>query len=403
MPKVENLTLLPHVPANWRPADDLYRQISSLADAGRPPTDHLAGLLARTLSRILASYDGCEDRFALDLFARWSDIDGLEGSEKSRFRALYCDKRFSNFPAYKLGERPRPKPFEAAVETCRRLITVNAIRDALAGLPTAGILGGSASYGRFFNTKGINDPSDIDLMVLLPSYSTHLEQCVDALRSVPGISDKHLEQLRGRIHTACELEQLHKTMSVSQKVYFWDDQPDPFLQPFDWHGTFLCQFHFFSASAFQHLILNDHGFIGGNKHAEPLSVEALDYRNDEGRRREKGVLFSFAGTRRDFTRALRKVDGGFLVDEVVCEVIDGRFYPGVFHNLILPRFEVRWDNMDFSVHLAAKAFVWKMYDRLTYERQLRVWEDQHLAHSHIRHNVFSPHELARIITIERWA
>lgn len=388
--------------ANWRPADDLYEQIAGLADSGRQPTDHLAGLLARTLARILAHYDGFEAVFMTDLLARWSKIDGRKGSTKSRFQALYTDKRFASFPAYSQGARPRPKPFEAAIETCRRLITTNAIRDALVGLPTAGILGGSVSYGSFFNTKGVNDPSDIDLMIILPSYATHLKTCAEALRSVPGIFAEDIDHLIRRIPTSRRLEQSDKTLSVSHKVRFWEDADDPFLQPMVWPGSFLCQFHFFSCGAFDHMTLKDHGFIGGNRSAPPFSREAMDYRDDEGRRRERGMLYSFAGTERLFTRTLTPANDGFVVNEVVCEVVDGRFYPGVFHNLISPRFEVRWDRMDFSVSLAVKAFGWKLFDRLVYERQLRVWEDQNLANSHIRHTVFSPHELRRVMTIDIW-
>lgn len=148
--------------------------------------------------------------------------------------------------------------------------------------------------------------------------------------------------------------------------------------------------------------LRDEGFIGGNRDAPPFTREALDYRNDQGRRRDKGTLYSFAGTERVFARTLQEVDEGWLVNEVVCEVIDGRFYPGIFHNLILPSMEVRWDELDFSLTLATKGLVWKLYDRLVYERQLRVWEDQNLAHSHVRHEVFAPHEMNRVLNIHIW-
>lgn len=39
-----NLKIKPSVPANWRPADDLYRQMSELATSKRQPSDYLAGL-----------------------------------------------------------------------------------------------------------------------------------------------------------------------------------------------------------------------------------------------------------------------------------------------------------------------------------------------------------------------
>ncbi len=402
MPRQTKLTSKASVEVNWRPADDLYSQVSDLADSGRQPSDHLAGLLARTLARILAHYDGSEAEFMTDLLARWSEIDDLKGNARSRFQSLYTDKRFASFPAYSQGPRPRPRPFEAAIETCRRLITVNATRDALCDIPTAGILGGSVAYGRFFNTKGVSDPSDLDLMVIIPSYATHLAACAEALQTVPGLFADDLNQLLRRVPVARQLQESDPTLSVSQKVRVWEDIDDPFLRQFGWSRGFHCQLHFFSRTAFDYVILKDHGFIGGNRSAPPFRREAMDYRDDEGRRRGKGTLYSFASTERTFDRTLKAMDDGFLVNEVVCEVVDGRFYPGIFHNLILPRVEVRWDRMDFSVILATKAFVWKVYDRLVYERQLRVWEDQNLANSHIRHTVFSPHELRRVLTIDDW-
>jgi len=398
-----NLKIKPAVPANWRPADDLYRQLSELASADRPPPDHLAGLLARALARILAHYDDSEPAFIDDLLARWSEIDGLTGTLKTRFRALYNDKRFRGFPAYGAASRPRPKPFEAAVETVRRLITVNAIRDSLKGLPSGGILGGSVSYGRFFNTKGVSDPSDLDLMIVMPNYSGCLEACAEALRHVPGVSSKDLDQLQRRVPIACELARSDRTLTVSQKVNLWADSNDPLLRRFGRTGDdYLAQLHFFSRSAFEHVVLKDQGFIGGNSAAPAFLREALDYRDDEERRRDKGMLYSFAGTQRTFSRNLEKLDEGYLVNEVVCEVVDGRFYPGIFHNLIMPGMEVRWDELDFSLTLATKALVWKLYDRLMYERQLRVWEDQNLANSHVRHTVFAPHEMNRVLNIHIW-
>lgn len=397
-----NLKIEPTVAANWRPADDLYRQMSELADSRRQPSDYLAGLLARALARILAHYDGTEDAFVDDLLARWSEIDALKGGAKKRFQSLYTDKRFNDFPVYRDPPRPRPRPFEAAVETSRRLISVNAIRDCLRGLPTGAILGGSVSYGRFFNTKGVSDPSDLDLMIVMPTYAGHLEACTTALSEVPGISGDDLSQLSRRLPVALELAEAHPTMSVSQKVAFWSDTEDPILKPFGWPGAYEAQLHFFSRAAFEYVVLKDQGFIGGNKTAPPFVREALDYRNDQGRRREKGVLYSFSGTERMFSRELTEVDEGWLVNEVTCEVVDGRFYPGIFHNLILPSMEVRWDELEFSLTLAAKALVWKLYDRLVYERQLRVWENQNLANSHVRHSVFAPHEMTRVLNIQYW-
>jgi len=398
----EQLQTTPQPQANWRPGDDLYSQVSQLANSNLQPSDTLAGLLARALGRIFASYDSHETAFMCELLERWSHIDERIGNPKTRFHGLYTDKRFARFPAYSQGDRPRPKPFEAAIETCRRLITTNHIRDALAPVGTAGILGGSVAYGRFFNTKGVDDPSDLDLMIIVPDYSTHLLACAEALRAVPGISHEDVDRMIVRVPAALKLSGEHPNLSVSHKISFWADEMDPFLQPYDWHGAFLGQLHFFSVDAFSHVILKNQGFIGAGRKST-FHRDAKDFRDDRGRRGADGMLYSFAGTQRPFKRPLEAVDGGFLTNEVTCQVVDSRFYAGIFHNLILPQLEVRWDHLDFSVALAARAFAWKLFDRLTYERQLRPWEDQNLANSHIRRDVFSPHELRRVLTIDVWA
>lgn len=390
------------IPANWRPADDLYRQMSQLANDGLAPSDHLAGLLARALGRILASYDGYEEVFMLELLDRWSNIDERKESPKVRFHDLYTDKRFQHFAAYSQAERTRPRPFEAAIETCRRLIATNHIAAALSPIGSAGILGGSVAYGRFFNTKGVNDPSDLDLMVVLPTYESHLGLCAQALSSVEGTSAQDLEKLRIRVDTATELARDDPTISVSHKVKFWEDEMDPFLQQFDWNGTFTVQLHFFSLEAFNYVVLKDQGFVSPGRDAT-FYREANDYREDKGRRGERGATFSFAGTTLPFNRSFETVTAGYVTNEVVCRVEHGRFHTGIFHNLILPQLEVRWDSLDFSVALATRAFAWKLFDRLMYERHLRPWEDQNLANSHIRRSVFSPHELRRVLTLDVWA
>src|SRR5262245_11475407 len=142
----------PHDTADWRRVVELYSQVSDIVnDLEKENTlpEDLVAALSEALSRVLAHYDGNEMLFVDHLLALLSEKDNLKGSRAERFRSLYHDSRFKRFVPYHptSDERRRPKPFEAAVETCRRLRDLNMVRDALADLITAGILGGSVSYG----------------------------------------------------------------------------------------------------------------------------------------------------------------------------------------------------------------------------------------------------------------
>jgi hypothetical protein len=132
--------------ADWRSVEALYGQFTSILSKSERMPPEVAGSLATSLGRVLAFYEDTEEVFLGDLLDLWSEIDRREGSESERFRGLYFDQRLDTHPEYKFppdeGIRRRPRPFESAVETTRRLIDLNAIRHALSEMQTGAILGG---------------------------------------------------------------------------------------------------------------------------------------------------------------------------------------------------------------------------------------------------------------------
>ncbi len=135
--------------ADWRRVESLYRQLSTILndpEQRNAPSDDLTGSLAEQLGRVLAHYFDREDAFLLDLLEIWSEIVGLSGTSSQRYQRLYLDERYDRLAPYQSGaERRRPRPFEASVETVRRLSDLNRIRDVLAPIDIGGILGGSTS------------------------------------------------------------------------------------------------------------------------------------------------------------------------------------------------------------------------------------------------------------------
>src|SRR5258706_12631446 len=99
--------------------------------------------------------------------------------------------------------RRRPRPFEAAVETCRRLIDVNRFRQALSILQTGAILGGPVSYGRFYNVTGAtpdfgSKTSDADLLLALADYN-QLPTVAEKMAAIPALHPSSLAFLPQRL------------------------------------------------------------------------------------------------------------------------------------------------------------------------------------------------------------
>jgi hypothetical protein len=295
------------------------------------------------------------------------------------------------------GARRRPKPFEAAVETVRRIADLNRIRDRLEALQTSGVLGGSVSYGRFFNTVGggpTSKPSDTDLMVVVPDYDL-LPALVDALADVPFIESESLEAMRSRIAHFSDVRGDVETPCLFQhKLRLWDDDcsPNNPLRRFQSELNYRLAIHVVSLSDFSYLTLRD---MASFTDPPSLSRFVHEYRDDEPPR-SKEAHWCFAGYRHVRDLKYEPVEGGYRARLVVCEVRDRRFYPGVHLNLILPQFETRWESPQARIRLALQALRWKLLDRLADERRLRHLEVQRLSLAHSRSSVFAPHVTARV-------
>ncbi len=185
-------------------------------------------------------------------------------------------------------------------------------------------------------------------------------------------------------------------ISISQKLGFWKHSQDPFMERFLMPGHFECQLHVFSWSVFHYLLLSAIPELRPDDDGL-LDRTMYDYREDEGRRGRTSTLRSFSGVVHQSARSIIPVDAGYLAEEAICRIEDERLYLGMFLNLVLPQFEVRWDNASPSAYLATLALRNKLLDRLTLERSLRPWEEQNLGYSHIRSDVFSPHVWQRVV------
>lgn len=373
---------------------ELYRQFCAIVNDPEkqnvlPPI--LTGSLAESLGRTLAHYDGLEHQFMEDLFCIWSDIERLNGSEAERFRRLYYDSRLERFKEYNPqgDERRRPKPFEASAETSRRLKDVNRVRDALAHVPTGAILGGSVSYGRFYNVCGASTgkASDTDLLLVLASYD-NLPELPRTLQGVEGLDKQSLRNLSGRIELFNRLRSTSPHLIISHKLKFWEDTPDPYLSRYQIPGHYLLSLHIFSSENFRYMILKDKPILVPDSGSQFIR-ELVDYRDTPPTRYDNQR--SFSGIDSTIPLIKEEVDGGFLSRVRACHIESDRFFPGLHQNLILPQFEIRWESPSVRLYLDLLSFRWKILERLREERRLRPYEVQSLSLSHTRNAVFAPH------------
>jgi len=386
--------------ADWRSVEQLYRQFSTIVAKGDPVPTEITGSLANSLGRVLAFYEDEETTFVRDLLDLWSSVDRLQGSDESKFRRLYFDPRLNDYAEYRFppegGIRRRPRPFEAAVETSRRLIDLNHVRRQMADIQSGGVLGGSVSYGRFYNVTGAASEfgakaSDTDLLLVLQDYK-QLNAVADGLSGMPDIDRESLELFRNRARVFSTIQPEHAPCIFSHKLALWNTTRDPVLSGTDIPGQYKLSLHVFSLSDFDFLTLKDIPILEPPKGATGFDRRLKDYRDSAPANDRVYDSRSFAGIAlRTHPLNPSKAELGFLATVQVCLIEDDRYCPGLHQNLILPQFEKRWETESVRLYLRMLTFRWKILERLRTEKTKRPFEEQSLSLSHVRYFVFSPH------------
>lgn len=380
--------------ADWGLAEGVYGQLAAILSDEQADyiPELIPGFLAQALGRVSAFYDEDEMQMADDLLAVCSEIEGIAGSPEAQFRHLYHDDRLARFSYYASHSngRTRPGPFETAIETCRRLRDLNALRRGLTAASLHAVLGGSTSYGRFLNVSGVQrgNASDIDLLLVLSDYD-QLAELILALQRIEGLCRADVDAMNLRCADfpavrAC----MKQPCTFSHKIRLWNDTQDPWLARHETSGSYRLSLHIFSLSDFEYLILRDMSILEGP--SDGFERVLFDYRLEMSWKRLDHQR-SFSGASLFLDRPFTEVNGGVITQSMACVIRDDRYYPGMFQNLILPQFEIRWENQVAPIHVQLSGFRWKIVERLRKERQARPYELLRLSLSHTRSFVFAPH------------
>ena len=273
---------------------------------------------------------------------------------------------------------------------------LNQIRRALGETPTGAILGGSVSYGRFYNVMGGatefgSKASDADLLLVLRDYA-QLNDVADRLSSVSGLDKASLDLFRRRADRFSNIRPDFAPCIFSHKLLAGTTEADPVLRGSGIPGKYGLSFHIFSLADFDYLTLKNMPILECPEGCDVLDLRLHDYRNTAPADDRAYDSRSFAGIPLG-THPLHPTDVnlGFVADVQMCLIRDDRYCPGLHQNLILPQFEMRWEAEPVRLYLRMLAFRWKIAERLRTERTMRPFEEQSLSLSHVRYFVFSPH------------
>jgi hypothetical protein len=397
--------------ADWKSVISLYAQC--LAIAKEPQSSYLptrlTGRLAASLDRLASTYRDSPiqmSEHALGVFGEQEDWDDVSNSEEI-FRRLYEDERFRRFSAYFAApetqdHRRRPIPFESCVETTRRLRDIKELRDNLVKAETAAVVGGSMSYGRFFNVSGSPDwvhdktgsrkSSDLDLLLVVPDHELPvlLERLNDLKVTMAGVDEKSIDQLSERLKGYRPGELDHYSY-FSHDIHMWTKDQDPVFSGVGISPVYYINLHILTRTNFEFVLLRDITRLEDS--AAAPHREILDYRENPPRH-ERDHQRSFSGTDLWLKRNQAPAEcsaGGFIVSERVFAIREDRYHPGMLQNLVLPLFDLNWDNTRLRwMQPALDEFKSKIFERLRHERQERPHELNMASLAHTRSEVFSP-------------
>lgn len=315
----------------------------------------LPAFLAELAGRLSTSYYHREYALVTDAYEAMSH--GLTSRN-----SLYFDSRFTALPEYQPGgtgaRRRRPTPFEAVVETARRLRDLNTLEDSLRGTDCGALLGGSCSYGRFFNIVGQSEgsASDLDLLIVAPDNDALREIVLSALAGF-ALDTSAVASSKARLRDYLDYSTPTKSEFVvfSHKVPLWTRNDDPLLADINIDASYNLSLHLMPQLVADQIMLADVPLITTASAGSERYV--TDFRETPAARTDHQRSFSGKNIR----IPLRE-DGfrdSYARRTVAFKIGDGdQYFPGMFQNLILPLFDVRWVRRVFVGRLTPSGGKW---------------------------------------------
>jgi hypothetical protein len=383
--------VLPHAVrwADWQRVTALYEQyVRILADGSeQEPPEELLDALAKAIDGLSPTYRLHEEEMCQHGLAIFADVEGQETLDPEVFRYHYRDSRFTRTDGTGPAGRRRPTPFEALVETCRRLRDAHAVREVLKSTGTSGLLCGSTAYGQFYNVRGRRGeepPSDLDYIIVLGDTRT-LDTILPELSKLPGIAHADLDRLTHRARLFAEQFDDRKT-TLSHKLTLWAGGiQDPIIAPEAGRHDYLLSLHLVTVPVLEYLLVDSVSRIvreaAGGSRTIRIYREATIDRHDRQR--------TFSGYSHVMDLDTKQAEGGWLLTTRAYHIDKSDAYcPGFFQSMLVPKPELLWDELEIGPRL--DQFRRKIDDRIRYESSRDPNRLLRPSFAHPRRAVFAP-------------
>lgn len=269
----------------------------------------------------------------------------------------------------------QPSITEAVSETIKRL---KFLSDYIPSLPShimSCVSGGSMSYGRFFNVRGGEYASDLDLIMVYEN--DHVDNLSGKSMFPPhlGFESSETNSLDERLKIFSEMTKKHEAQVLSHKTTTL--------------SGLEISMHLMSREVF-----NNSMIFGPQKDiSNGLEVDrrVYDYKSKPFKHQVMTQRDMY-GNKYNFFADESPVKGGQTDQEVISKIPayaikNGQYVPGVYQNLVSPRFE-------FEPHTkplisAAVTMYWGLMQDLATKQKL-INPEASVLKSHIRYDLFSP-------------
>ncbi|PIR78136.1 MAG: hypothetical protein COU28_03255 [Candidatus Magasanikbacteria bacterium CG10_big_fil_rev_8_21_14_0_10_36_16] len=247
-------------------------------------------------------------------------------------RSTFLDEMSSGSASIKEGKR-QPSFSESLDATLERFVVLEEVQEIFSSVVQGIVVGGSFSYGPFYNVRkeqGNNPSSDIDSIMVINDDDLADEGKWQKFMETNLFNEEQKTKFLERIKTFLKLKEHGDVDILSQKFVVKRDS-----------DNFDVSIHFVSPQVFGKIVLE--GFDPQNIGSDSIGV-LRDYR-------EKPFSYThskqknFDGEVYDFEVTNTPLEGnqGCVTELSSYIVKEGKYYPGIYQNVILPRCNVFYD------------------------------------------------------------
>jgi hypothetical protein len=171
----------------------------------------------------------------------------------------------------------------------------------------------------------------------------------------------------------------------------WSNMRDPIFRESGLKSRYDVSIHACTEEVFRSIILRDFPRISLEVIGKSLQVN--DFRENLISRKDHQRNLGGGNLRLELET--RPLGDSFLRSSYIF-YIDSRnqYYPGMFQNLVLPNFDLRWGTTE--LRRSIEAFRWKIVERLRFEGRARPHDFLRISLAHTRSEVFAPHTVRSV-------